>query len=277
MSGRVDLHVHTTASDGQFSPTEIVQQALAIGLTTIAVTDHDTIDGVSQALQAAKGTQLEVIPGVELSTVDSRTEAHVLGYYINQDDASLRDTLARLRDSRLLRAQRILTKLARIGMPLDWDEVQRIAGEAVIGRPHISLAMLERGYVSTVAEAFDLYIGRGRPAYEERHKLLPAAAVHTILGAGGLPVLAHPLQVSYLVPALTDAGLLGLEAYYPGYAPDEIQFLLSLAEKHALIATGGSDFHGTDVLPGHDLGSVTVPYGAVQQLRACYQRRHLAA
>jgi hypothetical protein len=276
MSGRVDLHVHTTASDGQFSPADIVRQALEIGLEAIAVTDHDTIDGVPQALEAAEGAPLEVIPGVELSTLHSTTEVHVLGYYISQDDLGLRDTLTRLRDSRLQRAQRILAKLDRLGMPLGWDELQRIAGQAVIGRPHISLAMLERGYISTVAEAFDLYIGRGKPAYAERYKLSPDEAVRIILRAGGLPVLAHPLEVAYLVPALVEAGLLGLEAYYPGYAPDETEFLLRVADKHALVATGGSDFHGADVLPGHHLGAVMVPYEAVQQLHACRQRCHLA-
>jgi len=277
MNGRVDLHVHTTASDGQFSPAEIVHQALEIGLEAIAITDHDTVDGVSEALQAARGTPLEVIPGVELSALDSKTEVHVLGYYVNHYHQRLRDTLDRLRDSRLQRARRILTRLARMGMPLDWDDVQRSAGQGVIGRPHISLAMLEHGYVSTVAEAFDLYIGRGRPAYAERHKLLPADAVRAIMEAGGLPVLAHPLEIAHLIPALVESGLRGLEAYYPRYAPDETEFLLRMAGKHALVATGGSDFHGTDILPGHDLGSVPVPYQAVEQLRTCHRASHGAA
>jgi len=277
MNGRVDLHVHTTASDGQFSPAEIVHQALEIGLEAIAITDHDTVDGVSEALQAARGTPLEVIPGVELSALDSKTEVHVLGYYVNHYHQRLRDTLDRLRDSRLQRARRILTRLARMGMPLDWDDVQRSAGQGVIGRPHISLAMLEHGYVSTVAEAFDLYIGRGRPAYAERYKLLPADAVRAIMEAGGLPVLAHPLEIAHLIPALVESGLRGLEAYYPRYAPDETEFLLRMAGKHALVATGGSDFHGTDILPGHDLGSVPVPYQAVEQLRTCHRASHGAA
>jgi predicted metal-dependent phosphoesterase TrpH len=277
MSGRVDLHVHTTASDGQFSPAEIVHQALEIGLEAIAITDHDTVDGVAQALEAANSTPLEVIPGVELSAVNSKIEVHVLGYYIDENDQGLRDTLTRLRDSRLQRAQHMLTRLARMGMPLDWNELQRSAGQAVIGRPHISLAMLEHGYVSTVAEAFNLYIGRGRPAYAERYKLLPADAVRTIVKAGGIPVLAHPLEVVGLVPALVGSGLIGLEAHYPGYAPDETEFLLRLAKKHGLIATGGSDFHGADILPGHDLGSVAVPYQAVEQLRTRRRGCHGAA
>jgi predicted metal-dependent phosphoesterase TrpH len=180
-----------------------------------------------------------------------------------------------LRDSRLLRARQILIKLAHMGMPVAWDELKRIAGQAVIGRPHISLAMLERGYISTVSEAFDLYIGRGRPAYAERYKLSLTRAVHTIVEAGGLPVLAHPLYISHLVPALADAGLLGLEAYYPGYSSDETELLLQMADKHGLMATGGSDFHGTEVLPGHDLGSVAVPRQAVQRLRECHHRRRL--
>ena len=273
MSGPIDLHVHTSASDGQFTPTEIVHQALDIGLRAFAVTDHDTTDGIPEALQAAEGTPLEVIPGVELSTVDSASEAHVLGYYVDQDDADLRDSLARLRHSRLERAQRILTKLARMGMPLDWADLQAIVGTGVIGRAHIALAMLERGYVSTVTEAFHHYIARGRPAYVERYKLKPVEAVRTIEAAGGVPVLAHPLQVYHLVPGLADDGLLGLEVYYPGYAPDEIAYLVQLAERHGLIATGGSDFHGPDVLPGHELGAVAVPYEALQQLQACHQQR----
>jgi predicted metal-dependent phosphoesterase TrpH len=273
MSDRIDLHVHTTASDGQFSPADVVHQALEIGLKTVAITDHDTIDGVAQALQAANGTPLEVIPGVELSTVSAAAEVHVLGYYISGNHPGLRDTLARLRHSRLLRAQQILDKLTRMGMPLAWDELKRIAGEAVIGRPHISLAMLERGYVSSVTEAFAQYVGRGRPAYVERYKLSPAEAVRSVLESGGIPVLAHPLYVSHLVPTLVDSGLLGLEAYYPGYFPDETEFLLCLADKHGLVTTGGSDFHGPDVLPGHDLGSVAVPQQVARRLRE-YLHRH---
>jgi len=273
MSSRVDLHVHTTASDGQLSPTEIVRTALGLGLTVIAITDHDTTEGIEEALEAASGTGLNVIPGVEISTDIPRSEVHILGYHIAHRDPCLCSKLAFFRDSRLNRARKMVAKLSRMGLPLDWDRVQQIAGEAAVGRPHVARAMLEQGYVSSIDEAFNLYIGRNGPAYVERAKLSPGEAVQVILAANGLPVLAHPLQVTHLVPELAKNGLVGLEAYYPGYTTDETRFLLDLAAKYGLLTTGGADFHGEDVLPGNKLGGIVVPQIAVEDLRACYERR----
>jgi len=275
MNSRIDLHVHTTASDGQFSPTEVVHKALEIGLIAIAVTDHDTIAGVAEALEAAGGTGLDVIPGVEISTDIPRSEVHILGYYIAHADLYLRSRLSLFRDSRLDRARRMVAKLNRMGLPLDWERVQQIAGEAAVGRPHLARALLEKGYISSVDEAFHLYIGRNGPAYVERFKISPAEAVQTILAANGLPVLAHPLQVSHLVPELTKHGLVGLEAYYPGYTPDETGFLLDLAAKYDLLVTGGTDFHGEDVLPGSQLGGVIVPQGVVENLHTRHKQRQV--
>ncbi len=275
MNSRIDLHVHTTASDGQFSPTEVVHKALEIGLIAIAVTDHDTIAGVAEALEAARGTGLDVIPGVEISTDIPRSEVHILGYYIAHADLYLRSRLSLFRDSRLDRARRMVAKLNRMGLPLDWERVQQIAGEAAVGRPHLARALLEKGYISSVDEAFHLYIGRNGPAYVERFKISPAEAVQTILAANGLPVLAHPLQVSHLVPELTKHGLVGLEAYYPGYTPDETGFLLDLAAKYDLLVTGGTDFHGEDVLPGSQLGGVIVPQGVVENLHTRHKQRQV--
>lgn len=272
MRSRVDLHVHTTASDGQLSPTETVQRARQIGLAVIAITDHDTTEGIAGALEAARGTGLEVIPGVEISTDISRSEVHILGYYVAYNDPGLCSKLALFRDARLDRAQRMVAKLGRMGLPLDWSRVQQTAGESAIGRPHIARAMLEQGYVSSVDEAFHLYIGRNGPAYEDRYKLSPAEAVQTIVAARGLPVLAHPLHATHLVPELTKNGLVGLEAYYPGYTRDETRFLLDLAAGYGLIATGGSDFHGLSVLPRNELGGVAVPQALVEDLRACHER-----
>jgi predicted metal-dependent phosphoesterase TrpH len=269
---RVDLHVHTTASDGQLSPTETVQRALEIGLAVIAITDHDTTEGIAGALEAAIGTGLEVITGVEISTDIYRSEVHILGYYVAYRDPSLCSKLALFRDARLDRAQRMVAKLSRMGLPLEWSRVQQIAGDSAIGRPHIARAMLEQGYISSIDEAFHLYIGRNGPAYEDRYKLSPAEAVQAILAAKGLPVLAHPLQTTHLVPEWTKNGLIGLEAYYPGYTPDETRFLLDLAARYGLIATGGSDFHGGSVLPGNELGGVAVPQAVVDDLRACHER-----
>lgn len=265
---RVDLHLHTTASDGWLSPTEVVRKALALGLAAIAITDHDTTQGVAEALEAARGTELEVVSGVELSTDTSRTEVHILGYYVSREDAVLREKLQLLGDSRLRRAQRMMEKLSRMGLPVEWARVQQLASGASVGRPHVARAMVEKGYVSSVAGAFDQYIGKNGPAYVERYKLSPTEAVQLILASQGLPVIAHPLQVNHLIPELARHGLVGLEAYYPGYAPEETRFLLDLAGKHGLVATGGSDFHGDAGQPANEMGSVNVPLDALESLRA---------
>lgn len=265
--------MHTTASDGQYSPSEIVQMALKIGLRAVGITDHDTTEGVAEAIQAARGTSLEVISGVEISTDISRSEVHILGYFVAHRDRGLSNVLARFRVSRLERAHRMIDKLTRIGMPLDWKYVRELASGESIGRPHIAQALLARQYVSSIDEAFRLYIGRNRAAYVDRYKLSPAAAIQTILAAGGLPVLAHPLHVGHLVPELAGNGLVGLEAYYTGYTPDDTTFLLDLAAQYGLLVTGGSDFHGREVQQRHELGGVPVPETVVEGLRAYRERR----
>lgn len=266
--GVVDLHVHTTASDGQYTPTEVVRRARELGLAVIAITDHDTTDGIDEARAAARETKLQVIPGVEISTDIPRSEVHVLGYYVDYQDPAFQAELALFRESRLNRAQRMLAKLARIGLPLDWKRVKRIAGAAPVGRPHIARAMLEKGYVGSIEEAFDRYINRNGPAYVKRIKVSPLEAVQLILAADGIPVLAHPLFVAHLVPQLVQHGLAGLEAYYTGYTADETALLLDLAAKYDLLVTGGSDFHGEVVQPDHLLGGVMVPEAVVSSLEA---------
>jgi hypothetical protein len=273
MSGRIDLHIHTTASDGQLSPAEVVHAALEIGLTAIAITDHDTTEGIAEALAAARGTSLDVIPGVEISADVPGSEVHILGYYLEYRHPDLCRKLALSRDSRLDRAQRMVAKLTRMGVPLDWDRVKQMAGDGAVGRPHIARALLEQGHVSSTDEAFARYIGRNGPAYADRHKMSPGEAVQTILAAGGLPVLAHPLRATSLIPELTRVGLAGLEVYYAGYGSDEVDFLLGLARKHGLAATGGSDFHGPDVLSANQLGGTFVPQELLEDLRACHQQR----
>lgn len=269
----VDLHIHTTASDGQYAPAEVVRLALAQGLTTIAITDHDTTDGIEEALAAAKGTMLQVIPGVEISTDVPHSEVHILGYYVAYGAPSFQAKLTLFRDSRLNRAQRMIEKLARMGLCLDWRRVRQIAGAATVGRPHIARAMVEKGYVGSIDEAFDRYINRNGPAYVERMKVTPHEAVQLILEADGIPVMAHPLYESHVVPELARHGLLGLEAYYTGYSQDEIRFLVDLASRYGLLVTGGSDFHGEEVQPEHLLGSVLVPQTVVSSLEACHQAR----
>jgi predicted metal-dependent phosphoesterase TrpH len=269
--GQVDLHIHTTASDGHYTPTEIVAMALRLAMKVIAIADHDSTDGVPEAQRASDQVGqngLEVIPAVEINVDFARTELHILGYYVDIQATTLQRTLEQLRESRLSRAQLMVKKLRQAGVVLSWDRVAEIAGEGSVGRPHIARALVERGYVTTIDEAFTHYIGRNGRAYVERHKLEPADAIRLVLGAGGIPVLAHPLEVLDMVPNLVQAGLAGLEVYYTGYSEEEIRLLLALAAKHKLLVTGGSDFHGGDVLPESRLGNVDVPLAAVEALRA---------
>lgn len=279
MSSRVDLHIHSTASDGRLSPEEIVAKAAGLGLNVIALTDHDTTDGVAPAqATAADFPGLRVIPGVELSADFAQGEAHILGYFIDDTDKELRVGLEAMRNSRSERAREMIVKLNNLGIHVEWPRVQEIAGSGSVGRPHLALAMLEKGYVGSFREAFTNYIGRGAPAYAERRKVTPVEAVELILRAGGLPVLAHPLFINdwqALVVELKGVGLVGIEAYYDGYTAQEIDSLRVMAEKHGLITTGGSDFHGIDAGIETALGGVDVPVEVVERMAALAEQRAL--
>ncbi len=272
----VDLHLHTTASDGAFLPRQIVQMALDAGLSAVAITDHDTVDGVEEAVAAAAGTGLTIIPGVEISADLRQGEAHILGYYLNTGNTELADLLATLRRSRWERGKRMVEKLGALGMPVSWDRVAAIANGGAVGRPHVARALIEAGHVSSVQDAFARYIGREGPAYVDRYKLTPVEVTQAVLRWGGLPVLAHPSFVpdlEGLLPRLVAAGLVGLECYYTGYPPEVTAGLIRLTRTNGLVATGGSDFHGRSVVAGAVLGSVGVPYSVVEELEA---RRPLA-
>ncbi len=269
---KVDLHIHSSVSDGQLSPADIVCKAAELGLTVIAIADHDAVDGIAHALVAAQAfPRLKVISGVEISTVVPNGEVHVLGYFIDYTDHKLEATLSRFRHSREQRAQGMITKLKDFGIHIEWQRVQEIAGSGSIGRPHIAQAILEKGYIASFKEAFDKYIGRGAPAYVEREKMSPVEAVELVLRASGLPVLAHPLTTDdpeTMVIELKAAGLVGLEAYYNGYTADEINELISLANKYNLIATGGSDYHGLDTGTETMIGGADVPMESAKRLIA---------
>ena len=269
---RVDLHIHSTASDGALSPEEVVGESVRRGLSVIALTDHDTVNGVAPALAAAEAFPgLRVVPGVELSTDVAQGEVHILGYFIDYSDVELLARLERMRNSRRERAQEMIARLGDLGVNIDWSRVQEIAGEGSVGRPHLAQAMVEGGYVGSLKEAFNSYIGRGGPAYVERRKLTPAAAVELILRVRGLPVLAHPLTVAdpeTLVIELKAAGLIGIEAYYKDYSAADVGKLLRLAESHQLAVTGGSDYHGLDTESEAGIGSVEVPLSAAEHLMA---------
>ncbi|MDR5695240.1 MAG: PHP domain-containing protein [Armatimonadota bacterium] len=266
---RVDLHTHTTASDGLLSPRALVEEAARLGVAILAITDHDTTDGIEEALEVGKELRVEVIPGVELNTDVQGAEIHVLGYYIDHRSEWFQGTLRRLRESRLDRATRMVAKLANLGIRLDLQRVLALAHGGSVGRPHLARAMVEAGYVSTPEEAFRLYLGRGGPAYVERERFTPEEAVQVILRAGGVPVLAHPglSNRDGLVPDLVSAGLMGIEVYYPEHSPAQVQHYLALAKKLGLLTTGGTDFHGGDLAPRVQVGSVEVPLEVVTLLK----------
>jgi len=274
---KVDLHVHTTASDGRFTPAEVVHKAVENGLTIIAIADHDSVDGIAPALMAAEAfPRLKVIPCVEISTDVPNGEVHILGYFIDYDNRDLQARLEKMRDSRRERAQGMIAKLKNLDIHIEWERVQEIAGTGSIARPHIARAMLEKGYVATLKEAFNKYIGRSGPAYVEREKMTPMEAVELVLWANGLPVLAHPLTMNDLEPAVIElklAGLVGIEAYYNGYTAEEINTLVSLAKKYNLITTGGSDYHGLEGIKETTMGGVEVSMESAEQLIALAEQR----
>ncbi|BAF59488.1 MAG: PHP domain-containing protein [Pelotomaculum sp.] len=271
----VDLHVHTTASDGTDSPAEVVLKAKAIGLSAIAITDHDTLEGVEPAFEAGQLEKLEIVPGIELGSEYMGEEVHLLGYYIELHNDLLHSRLKYLRSSRITRMEKMVSKLKELGIPLDLDMVMTMSGSGSVGRPHLAAAMVEIGAVKSVSEAFDLYIGSGRPAYVPRYKLKPAEAVCLIRHAGGVPVLAHPglNSIAAFIGELKEAGLAGLEAYHPAHSREQSAFYERLAEKHGLIVTGGSDYHGPAHKAGRRLGLETVPYSALEMLKKT--REHL--
>lgn len=272
----VDLHSHTTASDGSLPARELVQRARTRGLAALAISDHDTTDALDTAIAAGQELGVEVIPAVEMSTDVPAGEVHILGYFIEYHDERFQSLLSTMREARLGRARKMVEKLAALGMPLDWARVQQFAGEGSVGRPHVAKAMVERGYVADIKSAFDLYINRNGPAYVERYKLTPDEAVRTIRRVRGLAVLAHPLEGNgslHLVSELVAAGLGGIECYYTGYPPDAVAVLEQTARSHGLATSGGSDFHGDGVAGNAILGVPPVPYRALESMKARHREQ----
>lgn len=276
---KVDLHIHTTASDGRLSPAEVVERAAQLGLRAIAITDHDSVSGIEEALTAgAKFPRLSVIPGVELGADVPRGELHILGYFLDYTSPQLHSKLQSLRTSRSDRGQRMVAKLADHGVRLDWEHVKAIAGGASIGRPHLAQAMLEEGYTQSMQEAFDKYIGDDGPCFVEREKFGPAESVRLITQAGGLAVLAHPAQMENLhqvIAELMPEGLIGLEVFYKDYSIATQERLRAVARVYGLVCSGGSDYHGFED-EGNEIGRCDVPLETVDELRALYERRRTA-
>jgi 3',5'-nucleoside bisphosphate phosphatase len=267
---KYDLHLHTTESDGRLTPTELVKLARSRGLKVIAVTDHDSIGGIDEALREANNERrITVVPGVEINTDLASGELHVLGYFLDYNNPELKASLGKIRESRVGRAEKMVEKLHGLGLQVEWQRIQDLARGESICRPHIAQAMLEKGYVASEREAFDKYIGRNGPAYVEREKIKPVDAVRIIIKAGGLPVLAHPADIQELDSMLTEliaAGLVGMEVYYGQYDKPTVARLLQVANSYKLITTGGTDYHhfqdGVEV----PMGSVDIPDDCVRKL-----------
>jgi 3',5'-nucleoside bisphosphate phosphatase len=269
MTERYDLHAHTTASDGTYTPRQLVELARKNGLAGVAVCDHDTTDGIEEALQAGRESGIEVVPGVEINTEYEGKEVHILGYYFDRSSSVLQDLFRKLREERLTRMERILQKLQAAGLEISEREVLAEADGASVGRPHIARVLVRLGYAEDMRDAFDRWLAKGRPGYVERLKLHPGQAVRLIREAGGVPVIAHPglIGKDAIVEELIPEGLLGLEALHPDHSPQERERFVEMAKNLGLIATGGSDFHGAGAEHRGDLGSVSVQKEIVEALK----------
>ena len=273
----VDLHLHTTLSDGRLTPQQLVRLASQRGLQVIAITDHDSTEGIEASLETAQAfPQLKVIPGIELSTDIPDNEVHLLGYFIDYNSSEFQRTLAQFRDAREERGKRMVEKLATLGVHVSWDRVKELSDGGAIGRPHIAQVMVEKEYVKLPQEAFNLYIGRNGPAYVEREKHTPVEAIRLILEVGGLPVMAHPMEVEQresILPGLKDAGLVGMEVYYGYYTSDQVKYLMGLANQWGLIPCGGSDYHALGTPGEPEPGSVGPPMESAKALFALADKR----
>lgn len=272
----IDLHIHTTASDGTASPAEVVRMAGELGLSAIAVTDHDTVSGCAEAVAQGRAQGLEVVPGVELTSRYGPT-IHILGYFLHTESPALTRVLDWIVAERDERNRKMAALMAADGIPVDYDEMHEHFGP-VIGRPNFGQVLVEQGYAESVQDAFDHYIEKGQPYYLPRKMLSIERSVELIREAGGVPVLAHPFQyrleesaLRQLIEHCMDHGLLGLECRYSLYDERQSQYLLSLAREYGLTPTGGSDYHGTNK-PNIDIGvgtgSLAVPAEWLESLRA---------
>ncbi len=280
--GRVDLHIHSTASDGTHSPPAILEMAQSLGLSAISLTDHDTLQGVISARAAGIPDSLAFLNGVEISAAypdryPGAGSFHILGYGVRTDAPELNRELARLRDSRKNRNPGIIKKLNELGLAIRLDEVNALSGRVQIGRPHIARTLVEKGYVDSVDQAFDCYLGTDKPAYVDKYRVECETAISAIQTAGGLAVMAHPALIqpltdqplADLLALLREMGLAGIEAYYPIHSPEQTQAYLDLAEQYDLIPTGGTDFHGgpkPDIQMGVGKGDFRVPYAVYTNL-----------
>jgi predicted metal-dependent phosphoesterase TrpH len=269
----VDMHAHTDASDGSYPPAELIRRAAEAGLAAIAVTDHDTLAGLPEAVAAGADMGIRVIPGVELSCRIPGGTLHILGYFVSPG-GPLGEKLAWLRGQRLARGEQIVGRLNGLGLQFEPEKVRALAGGASLGRPHIAQALIDAGHVADAKEAFDRYLAKGRPAYVDKAVLPKEEAIGAIIGSGGVAVMAHPHQTNLggepldaLVSELASLGVRGIEAHYSLHSPRQLEEYLRLADRHGLRVTGGTDFHGPrkpDISLGTGKGDMHIPFAFVR-------------
>ena len=270
MEPRADLHTHTTASDGELTPTEVVETASRAGLAAVAITDHDTADGVGEALAAGERFGIEVVPGVEISTVhDATTEPHILGYFVDHRNPNLVERLHTLKNARWDRGRLMVERLNAIGVPIEFERVAELADGGAVGRPHVAKALCEIGAASSMDSAFGRFLQEGGPGYVPRYKVCPFEAVAMIVDAGGVACCAHiaKLRRDDLVAELIEGGLAAIEVYHPDHSAAGSRFYKRYAEKRGLIATGGSDAHWAADVRRPRVGEVCVGYDVVLALK----------
>ncbi|MEO0071648.1 MAG: PHP domain-containing protein [candidate division WOR-3 bacterium] len=265
----VDLHTHTVFSDGLFTPEEVVERAKEVGLTAIAITDHDSVDGIDRAKLTGKKLQIEVVPGVEMSCSVNGTDVHILGYYFDYQNSAVKKFFARLRESRLERAAKMVNRLAELGVKVSFSRVKELAGAGAVGRPHLAQAMVEARAVSSVSEAFVRYIGYDGPAYFPKMRLTPLEVISFIHQNDGVAVIAHPGTYGNddLLYTVLAAGVDGIEVWHPEHNQRAVEHYLEIAEKNRLLITGGSDCHGGFKFGKVYLGEVRLPYRYLAALK----------
>lgn len=274
---RLDLHLHTTHSDGSCTPTEVVTLAHRAAVTALAITDHDILTGLPEAITAGQQCGIEIIPGVEVSSLAGNSELHILGYFLDWQDSDLNERLKALRDSRHRRNPRIIERLQALGIDITYEEVRILADTDSIGRPHIARVLMDKRIVASAKEAFDRFLAEGKPAYVPRELPSPAEAIRWIKAARGLAVLAHPTWVKAeeqslgdLVRQLKADGLDGIEVYYSSHAARQTREYLSLAQQLGLLVSGGSDFHGLtkpDIEVGIGKGTLHIPTSLLPRMK----------
>ena len=269
MERRADLHTHTTYSDGVLTPYELITKAKAVGVGILGITDHDSVSGLEEAAEIGKEFDVEIVPGLELSASTKDAEVHILGYFIDYHRNSLLEALAVFREQRVKRAERIVGKLNKMNIPLKIETVLEGARGSSVGRPHIASALVSEGHAESYRQAFDKFLGNGRPAYEKKTEFSPEDTVQLIADAGGLSFIAHPGRSidEVRLTQLIKAGLDGIEVTHPSHSPERVEYYRGIVSEYCLLESGGSDYHGGLKNDEEILGKVTISAETVDAMR----------